>query len=288
MATPAVQNAANPAPTPFEHKLVKFDLEGHFHYTFTVDLELDLTDPKLDKKFKLEGVALAGEWPANPQTPGKGYGGFRIDLSPHVLETVATTSSGRFDAKKHRSYRLTMEIYSRGSEPTADAKTLMKRMPGLDLTATPHNVRLFFPTLEIDLWSESSVLTRSSSYFETLFASGFDETRTICSGVHSTTSSAASPHVGAEDFEDSDRETDELFIKKHPIRQHSGEVSLAHKQVNVTRTAFTTYRAVLAYLRTGFIAFAPLSSTFPSGISAPAPTRISKVTAAVASDPSLP
>ncbi|GAA6052085.1 hypothetical protein RTBOTA2_003535 [Rhodotorula toruloides] len=62
MAAPAAQNAANPAPTPLEHKLVKFDLEGHFHYTFTVDLELDLSDPKLNKEFALEGVPVAGKW----------------------------------------------------------------------------------------------------------------------------------------------------------------------------------------------------------------------------------
>ncbi|KAL7342695.1 hypothetical protein BJY59DRAFT_633313, partial [Rhodotorula toruloides] len=325
--------------------LVKFDLEGHFHYTFTLDLELDLTDPKLDKKFKLEGVPLAGEWTctcrvagedvvfdvlhgtlpvaffgkhaeivlkfhwrdgctsnlvvlscfedgpmpaANPQQPGKGYGGFRIKVQPHIFKTAATSSSGSFDVKTHRSYRLAMAIHSRGLEPTPEAGMLIKRMPGLDLAATPHDVRLFFPKLEIELWSESSILSRSSSYFKTLFASGFDENKMICSGVHSSISSAASPHVDAHAFEDSDSETDELFIKKHPIRQQSGGVRLAHKQVNITSTAFTTYRAVLAYLRTGYIAFAPLSSTFPFERSAFAPSRISEVTAAVSSNPSLP
>ncbi|BGP08924.1 hypothetical protein JCM10049v2_004775 [Rhodotorula toruloides] len=364
MAAPAAQNAANPAPTPFEHKLVKFDLEGHFHYTFTLDLELDLSDPKLDKEFKLEGVPLVGQWicyctntgaqstfallhgelpigifgdrvssellvywrdksgahrlasvpaevkprpPPSPEAPMSCYTGHAISILPETLEKAAKESLGRFNLQTHRSYRFVLKLHSRGLEPTPEAETLIKRMPDeptplfwpsstllteslaeLDLNATPHNVRLFFPTLEIDLWSESSILSRSSSYFKTLFASGFDENKTTRSGVHSSTSSAASRHVGAEDFKDSDSETDELFIKEHPIRQQSGGVPLAHKQVNVTSTAFTTYRAVLPYLRTGFIAFAPLSSTFPSGTSASAPTRISKVTAAVASDPSLP
>ncbi|BGP00317.1 hypothetical protein NBRC10513v2_004541 [Rhodotorula toruloides] len=333
MADPAAQNAANPAPAPFEQKLVKFDLEGHFHYTFTVDLELDLTDPTLDKKFKLEGVPLAGEWTcvcrrdgvdmvlevlhgvlpvaffgkhvdivlkvywrdvyasnflglsrfedgpmpaANPQKPGTGYGGFRIDMSPHILETAATTSSGRFDVKTHRSYRLSMVIHSRGLETTPEAEMLIKRMPELDLIATPHNIRLFFPAHGADLWAESTLLSRSSPYFKMLLPSGFSESNTVCPCATCI-------------FDDSDDETDELYFKKHPPRQDvRDEPQCTHKEIKITETAFTTYRAVLAFLRTGFIAFAPLSSTLLSSSPADAPTRASRIEAVVSTDPTLP
>ncbi|GAA6052087.1 hypothetical protein NBRC10513_002660 [Rhodotorula toruloides] len=121
-------------------------------------------------------------------------------------------------------------------------------MPALDLAATPQNIRLFFPRHEADLWTDSSFLSRSSPYLKTLLSSDFAESVT--------------------------HERDEL---QQP-----------YKEIKITKTAFTTYRAVLAYLRTGFIAFAPLSSTFPADADAAKPTRASRIEAAVSSDPSLP
>uniref|UniRef100_A0A0K3CFU0 BY PROTMAP: gi/342320101/gb/EGU12044.1/ Proteophosphoglycan ppg4 [Rhodotorula glutinis ATCC 204091] n=1 Tax=Rhodotorula toruloides TaxID=5286 RepID=A0A0K3CFU0_RHOTO len=214
-----VLKTANPAPTPLEHKLVKFDLEGHFHYTFTVDLELDLSDPKLNKEFALEGIE------------------------------------------------------SLGTRPTSEAEVLIRRMPALDLAATPQNIRLFFPRHEADLWTDSSFLSRSSPYLKTLLSSDFAESVTVPS----------------KHFDDSDEEADELYFEAHPPSQHErDELQQPYKEIKITKTAFTTYRAVLAYLRTGFIAFAPLSSTFPADADAAKPTRASRIEAAVSSDPSLP
>ncbi|BGP32913.1 hypothetical protein JCM10296v2_004698 [Rhodotorula toruloides] len=218
MATPAAQNAANPARAPFEHKLVKFDLEGYFHYTFTVDLELDLSDPKLDKKFKLDE---------------------------------------------------------------------------LDLSATPQNVRFFFPQHAAELWAESTFLSRSSSYFKTLLSSDFAESVTVPSKRPRTRRSltvAATPAgADAEDLDDSDEETDEVYFKAHPPSQHErDELQHPYKEIKITKTAFTTYRAVLAYLRTGDIAFAPLSCTCSADADAEKPARASRIEAAVSSDPTLP
>ncbi|EGU12040.1 hypothetical protein RTG_01922 [Rhodotorula toruloides ATCC 204091] len=317
MAAPAAQNAANPAPTPFEHKLVKFDLEGHFHYTFTVDLELDLSDPKLNEEFALEGVPLAGKWTCKCRQEGDkvlvslkhgtlrlGIFGKRVErklelfwhgdgmstsLNATVWSTGPVPAANPASGKSLGGGR----VESLGDEPTSEAEVLVKRMPDLDLSPSPHDVRLFFPTREADLWTESSFLSQSSPYFKTLLSSEFTETVSVPAKRPRTrrnSSPASSPaDADANDFEDSDDETDNLYFKAHPPFQHErDELQHPYKEVKITKTAFTTYRAVLAYLRTGYIAFAPLSCTFSADVNADAPTRASRIEATVSSDPSLP
>lgn len=50
-----------------------------------------------------------------------------------------------------------------------------------------------------------------------------------------------------------------MYLKKYPIKL-SDDPHLRFKQVQITETSFSTYRAALVYLRTGSIKFAPLSS----------------------------
>lgn len=65
-----------------------------------------------------------------------------------------------------------------------------------------------------------------------------------------------------KDCEDSDEETDRIYFEEPLARlhEHDCDCPLEYKQVTITKSAYTTYRAVLTYLRTGFIPFAPLSS----------------------------
>ncbi|BGP71116.1 hypothetical protein NBRC10513v2_004481 [Rhodotorula toruloides] len=67
--------------------------------------------------------------------------------------------------------------------------------------------------------------------------------------------------AGEKDFDDSDDETDGVYFRRNPVKKSEEDVVIEHKKVTITGTAFSTYRAVLAYIRTGYIAFAPLSST---------------------------
>uniref|UniRef100_A0A0K3CB36 FGENESH: predicted gene_3.415 protein n=1 Tax=Rhodotorula toruloides TaxID=5286 RepID=A0A0K3CB36_RHOTO len=53
-------------------------------------------------------------------------------------------------------------------------------------------------------------------------------------------------------------------LLSNPVKKSEEDVVIEHKKVTITGTAFSTYRAVLAYIRTGYIAFAPLSSTCPT------------------------
>lgn len=68
--------------------------------------------------------------------------------------------------------------------------------------------------------------------------------------------------------EDSDREADALTFQgklgEAPPAPHDplDDGEIPYKQVTVEPAAYTTYRAVLLYLSTGFVQFAPLASSF--------------------------
>lgn len=67
------------------------------------------------------------------------------------------------------------------------------------------------------------------------------------------------------DWDDSDDETDETddsSASANPAHAiDDGQHDRGHCQITVRESAFTTYRAVLLYLKTGYIAFAPLRSS---------------------------
>ncbi|BGP32904.1 hypothetical protein JCM10296v2_004689 [Rhodotorula toruloides] len=156
----------------------------------------------------------------------------------------------------------------------------------LELAPAPPNVRILFPNHEADLWTNSNLLGLASPYFETLLSSDFAESVTVPSKRSrtrcSSTAAATPVDADAKDFDDSDDETDKLYYDAHPPSQHP------YKEIKITMTAFTTYRAVLAYLRTCYIAFVPLSSWFSANVDAAKPTRASRIEAVTSSDPSLP
>lgn len=139
----------------------------------------------------------------------------------------------------------------------------------LNLSPLPYDVRIFFPNAckgGTELWVESDFLRESSPYFKVLLSSGFLETLTHDKKRPSTAQQPASAVADAgrlEDASDSDTELDEPYFKLNPPKrhEHEGDCAVEYKQITVPATPFSTYRAVLAYLRTGHIAFASLSSS---------------------------
>lgn len=158
----------------------------------------------------------------------------------------------------------------------------------------PHNVRLFFPASGADLWASSDFLARSSPYFKTLLSSDFAEAVTVPAKRartrrSSAATTAAEADANAKDFDDSDDETDGLYFAAHPPQlSEADELQHPYKEIKITKTAFSAYRAVLAYLRTGHIAFAPLSATFTADPTPGAPVRSELIEAAAAKNGSRP
>lgn len=68
-----------------------------------------------------------------------------------------------------------------------------------------------------------------------------------------------------KDFDDSDDQADTLLVANAApiLRAAAGEqVEHAYREVAITQAAYSTYRAVLLYILTGHIEFAPLSSSY--------------------------
>ncbi|GAA5936910.1 hypothetical protein JCM3775_002742 [Rhodotorula graminis] len=195
---------------------------------------------------------------------------------------------------RHRWYRLTVQFvtpadglftYERHHEE--DRATAAVKCAVMAHSQSPQDVVVDFPHLGKQLWTSEAFLTAASPYYKALFASGFDEASSKTSEL------SHMPSVDASyAFVESDAETDEADPK--PSKARSSKVVAPYKRVVVVETSYTTYFAVLVWMQTRHVAFAPLASSFRSASSSSAeaeaeaapvdvPSRKSKVKELVAS-----
>ncbi|KWU41835.1 hypothetical protein RHOSPDRAFT_36603 [Rhodotorula sp. JG-1b] len=129
----------------------------------------------------------------------------------------------------------------------------------------------------LELWTTSGLLTTASDYYKTLLASGYAET--VPSGSKRQRSEAlpsiehkpsghgdlAQPTI---DWQDSDDEMDDLLVERDwagcKTAKHDS-TDPEYQQIDVRETAYSTMSAVLLYLMTGHIEFAPLNSLLAAG-----------------------
>ena len=141
-------------------------------------------------------------------------------------------------------------------------------------TSTPSNVKFSFPHNR-SLFGNVDSLSKASTYYKTLFESGFAE------GSPSTPEQGAAKsnrRIVERDFDDSDDDDEEDIVPEAtPIPSTASDTPAAatvpssdtltkpdpsFRLVNIDAAAYTTYHAVLCYLQTGRITFAPLRSSF--------------------------
>ena len=106
------------------------------------------------------------------------------------------------------------------------------------------------------------IAQRRCPYFKTLFESGFAE------GSPSTPEQGAAKsnqRAVEREYDDSDDGTDESTLSSNADSDSVASTpssDLSFRIVNIDAAAYTTYRALLCWLQTGHIAFAPLRSSF--------------------------
>ncbi|BGP45317.1 hypothetical protein JCM10450v2_001135 [Rhodotorula kratochvilovae] len=122
-------------------------------------------------------------------------------------------------------------------------------------TPSPFDVCLDFPRLGRQLWAVESTL-RSSPYLASLLTSDFMEGASSTSEPLSSTKQDVDPYT----FDESDDEADAFFVDKGGVS--SPQPTAPYKRIVVKDTSYTTYRAVLLWMQTGHIEFAPLHSSF--------------------------
>ena len=166
------------------------------------------------------------------------------------------------------------------------------------LAPSSNNVKFSFPR-NLSLYGHVDSLSKASPYFKTLFESGF------AAGSPSTPEQrpAKSNRRKVErDFDDSDDEMDDYILSNFPPTASTdtdargvaqqvhadspAKIDSQFRHVTIDATAYTTYHAVLCYLQTRHITFAPLRSSFRLQ---PDPTALRNAKIAqLQSDPSHP
>ncbi|GAA6032206.1 hypothetical protein JCM8097_007125 [Rhodosporidiobolus ruineniae] len=163
--------------------------------------------------------------------------------------------------------------------------------PDFPLHPFPHDIRLFFPATEQELWTSSNLLRSISPYFQQLLTSDFLEATTkhrkrardgglvdIVQDPHSEETAALvplspdRPEVSTtsrreRDVDDSDDETDDFLLSASPTslkaKGKDTEDSFTFREIRITEAAYSTYRAILVWAYSGYIQFAPLLSSRP-------------------------
>jgi len=131
------------------------------------------------------------------------------------------------------------------------------------------------------LYANTPLLSSKCQYFDRLFQAGTCE-----SEVESSTSRSIGPPVRQTDPEDSDEETDRFHF---PDRGVSWEAPIErHKVIPVTSASYTTYAAVIFWLYTGRIRFAPLATENLIREESEVNDRLGSVKAALQDRPSFP
>ncbi|GAA6021035.1 hypothetical protein JCM10207_003894 [Rhodosporidiobolus poonsookiae] len=240
-----------------------------------------------------------GTWPKGPLPDRSESGGAYTfhDLEALPLEETAAASNGKYDPSTHRAYRLSFSIDSHSpfASCQADEKLqLATRLSKLSLEHVPHTFRLVFSKpdkTEAELWASGKLLSSKLPYFKDLLASDFEEA--IVRRSKRARKSGAQPVDVADDqksFDDSDDETDAVLFAVTPPKPSDATESadVSFHEIRIKLTAYSTYHALLVYLQTGMIRFAPLrSAASPSNPSSPS-TRRDWLTEAACKTPSLP
>ncbi|GAA5935333.1 hypothetical protein JCM10213_004005 [Rhodosporidiobolus nylandii] len=163
-----------------------------------------------------------GSWTTEPLPGTNAEGDMHTCLSIELHSAVAQTAAAHADYDPTASYRYRLTVHLTQPSPTIGAQTVQhaERLAGSENTAVPPRRARKSGAQPVDV------------------------------------------PVQQKDFEDSDDETDAfLFSKKPPSLDDTAEASdLAFREISITQTAYSTYRAFLVYLQTGFVHFAPLRS----------------------------
>lgn len=138
------------------------------------------------------------------------------------------------------------------------------------------DVRLLFKRaddLELELWTTADFLGKASDYYKSLFASGGTETVLIKSSnrqrgpIGTSAQQPLARATGSDvsvDWQDSDDETDAFLIERDWMSCATSKhktAAIDYQQIEVRETAYSTMCAVLLYLQTGHIKFAPMRSS---------------------------
>ncbi|GAA5915538.1 hypothetical protein JCM6882_005930 [Rhodosporidiobolus microsporus] len=258
--------------------LIKYTARSVLRTVFAFPLNIDFSKPDFSQKIDL--MPFLGDWTLFYQhlCPDD-YSAVEVAVKKSDLTTAAKKSYSRFKPSTHRSYRLKVRFKTRPTLPgvvTAQSLATARLVAPLLESPSSHDVCLVFPRAQgLKLYTDKALLTAASPYFANLFSSGFAESSLEPSPKRRRTSQL---EPLTTDSQDSDDETDELILKERPPDPNAAPSPSSSSPVHeivITETAYSTYRALLLYLHTGYIAWAdPTSSFLPTSAQTPRESRL--------------
>ncbi|GAA5890529.1 hypothetical protein JCM8208_004903 [Rhodotorula glutinis] len=224
----------------------------------------------------------------------QGYAGFTVEIDDKPLVKLEEVGPDERVPGLPDQFRAYFAFKTSKSISGPTPLVLARRNPDTTHTPFPHDVRIFFSTVGphgAELWTTSSLLSSSSQYLKRILESDLSDN--VATGTKRQRQSAQrrQAETGPEkDFVDSDDETDEALVAAAELSLYDpvGESDITYRQITVKHAAYTTYRAVLRYLETGYIRFAPLSSSCRPAIANATQTRAECVVAMRQAQPDLP
>ncbi|GAA6006983.1 hypothetical protein JCM10207_009159 [Rhodosporidiobolus poonsookiae] len=213
----------------------------------------------------------SGEW-SPTCIPDAGDEGAYLECVNTAQEPLSLAGDDEsFDPEGQKLYRFVFELRQkclRVEHDSPDNQLLANRLGSKStFRPTPHNFRLLFPKLGEDgasLWVRGALLSNTCSYFKDLLTSGFAEAaprrgkRARTSGAQAVDVQAST--INQKDFEDSDDDTDEYRFGENSPQFEEPPDDLSYREITITQTAFSTYHALIVFLQTGYLRFAPLKS----------------------------
>ncbi|GAA5916038.1 uncharacterized protein JCM6883_001978 [Sporobolomyces salmoneus] len=231
-------------------------------------------------------------FPLSSELPDPKYNGFGHTVFRKQLQEFALESGGRYKPETQRLYVFNFELRSATCpEPSTKAETLST----LYSSPLPNDLRFFFARagggLELFARTNGLPVVLQNSLRSHQFALKPKTGRATRNASSSALPSATLKTLndGIEDYPDSDEEGDEVYAAE--VGLSSVEPTNLHapnpfRQVNVKDLRYSTFKALLCYLDSGYLRFAPLRSSCIAPT--PASTRKSLLEKSLADTPKLP
>lgn len=257
------------------------------------------------------GVIASGYWELFLQLPNSLTSGAYAFVSNVDLEAKAKASGGTFDLKTQRRYSIELDLRSTAlpdpaelakarsgssSISSRDATKLNSRNSGTELLASPlpSNIRFYFAPAgrTFELWTRLSSLP-PRLVGKISFAQFVAPPRTGLNTRNAPPPSIPAASISYESdpaYPDSDSEEDSIYSRILPaVAKQANDLPTPNnfRQVNLKGIKYSTFKALLVYLDSGFIEFSPLTSAFPL-TSPPFPTRKAYLEKQLVDHPKLP
>lgn len=137
-----------------------------------------------------------------------------------------------------------------------------------------NDVKFYFLFVDREIWTSSKILMATSLYFKALFTSGFAEG--IASAKTGNVNEPREHRRKKRPFVESDDEADEadknanlssiVSPSASTSTSSSKSSNIPFHEIIVRESSYTTYSAVIVWVQSQYISFAPLSSTFASPV----------------------